>query len=134
MLILPQLHPSLCTVVKLHVSRCACFPLKTANECCCLQYRLPVADLPPAAARHSLRFFCASEENQSGNIFRAPGIAILATLSSPSEEHVFICAACWELLCILKLPISTDEVVIIITAHARIRLTKLEDHVPVLAV
>lgn len=130
---LQQLHLSLCTVVKLHISHCACFPLKTANESCCLQYRLPVADLPPAAARQSLRFFCASEENQPGNIFRAPGIAILATLSSRLEEHVFICAACWELLCILQLPLSTNEIVIIITAHTRITFTKLKDHVAVLA-
>lgn len=86
MLILLQSHPSLWTVVKLHISCCACFPLKTANERCCPQYRLPMADLPPAAARQSLRFFCASEKNQPGNIFGAPGIAILTTLSSPRKS------------------------------------------------
>lgn len=133
MLMILQLHPSLCTVVKLHISRCACFPLQTANECCCLQYRLPVADVPPAAARQSLQFFCASGENQAGNIFGAPGIAILTPLSSPAWAGL-ISAACWRLLCILKLPVSTDEMVIISTVHARIGLTKLEDHVPVLAV
>lgn len=84
--------------------------------------------------RQSLRIFCASKENQPRKVFRAPGIATLTMLSSPSEERVFICAACWEMLCILSLPISTDEVVIIITAYARIRLTKLEDRVPLLTI
>lgn len=72
MLMLLQLHPSLCTVVKLCASHCACFPLKTANECCCLQYRLPMADLPPAAARQSLRFFSASEKKTTRECFQSP--------------------------------------------------------------
>lgn len=93
-----------------------------------------MADQPPAAARQSLRFFHASEENQPGNICRALGIAILTMLPLPSEEPAFICAACWELLFILKLLISTDEVVIIAIAHTRSRLTKVEDHVPLLTV
>lgn len=93
-----------------------------------------MADQPSAAARQSLRFFHASEENQPGNICRAPGIVTLTMLPLPSEEHVFICAGHWELLFILKLLISTDEVVKITTAHTRIRLTKVEDHVPLLTV
>jgi len=133
MLMLLQLRLSWCAVV--NVSRCACFPLTPAKECCCLQCRLPVADLPPAPARQQSLWFCgASEENQPGNIFRAPGTAILATLCSPSGEHVFVCAACWELLCILRLPISAGEVVRIVADLTRIELTKLENRVPVLAV
>lgn len=93
-----------------------------------------MADQSPAAARQSLRFFHASEENPPGNICRAPGISILTMLPLPSEEHVFSFATCWELLFILKLLMSTDEAVIITIAHTRIRLTKVEGHVPLLTV
>lgn len=85
----------------------------------------------PAAARQSLRFFHGSEENQPGHICRAPGIAILTMLPLPSDEHVFSCATCWELLFILKLLMNTDEVVIITIAHTSIRLTS-SHQIPVL--
>lgn len=93
-----------------------------------------MADLPPAAARQSLTFFCASEKKPAREHFRSPWHSYPHNALLPPEEHVFICAACWELLCILRLPVSTDEIVIIITARARIGLTKLEEHVLVLPV
>lgn len=39
-----------------------------------------MADSLPAATRQSYRFSYAGEEGQPGNIFRARGIAVLATL------------------------------------------------------